>query len=64
MTSPGGTRWDQAVKRALLEVEGVEGVTASSQASLVGVAFDANKVTPELIRRKIESLGYTVIGSG
>ena len=57
-------RWEHGVKRALLEVEGVEGVTASSQASLVGVAFDASKVTPDLIREKIESLGYSVIGSG
>ena len=58
-TSLGAGRWEHGVKRALLEVDGVEGVTTSSQASLVGVAFDASKVTPDLIRERIESLGTT-----
>lgn len=57
-------RWEHGVKRALLDVEGVKGVTASSQMSLVGVAFDATKVTPDLIKERIESLGYSVIASG
>ena len=57
-------RWEQGVKRALLEIDGVEGVTASSQASLVGVAFDSKKVDPDVIRERIESLGFSVISSG
>jgi copper chaperone CopZ len=51
---------ESAVKRALQQVEGVEEVTASHSAGLVGVRFDTAKVTPALLKEKIESLGYDV----
>ena len=51
---------ENAVKRALQRVDGVEEVTASHDAGLVGVRFDAAKVTPEVLRERIESLGYDV----
>ena len=51
---PTWDRWEQRVKRALLEIDGVEGVTASSQASLVGIAFDAIKVTLRALKKLAE----------
>ncbi len=51
---------ENAVKRTLLKVDGVEDVSASHAAGLVGVRFDADKVTPALLKEKIESLGYAV----
>ena len=53
---------ENAVKRSLQLVEGVEGVTASYKANLVGVEFDAIKVTPTQIEETIETLGYKVSG--
>ena len=37
-----------------------EEVTASHTESLVGVTFDPSKVTPAVLREKIEGLGYDV----
>jgi copper chaperone CopZ len=51
---------ESAVKRALQKVDGVEDVTASHSAGLVGIRFDATKVTPALLKERIESLGYDV----
>ena len=51
---------ENAVKRSLLQTEGVEEVTASHDANLVGVTFDPAKVTPTVLREKIEALGYDV----
>jgi copper chaperone len=51
---------ENAVKRALKNVDGVEDVTASHGAGLVGVRFDATKVTPAILKEKIELLGYDV----
>lgn len=51
---------ENAVRRTLQQVDGIEEVTASHDASLVGVNFDQSKVTPEVIKAKIESLGYVV----
>jgi len=51
---------ENAVKRTLLQTDGVEEVTASHTESLVGVTFDPSKVTPVVLREKIESLGYDV----
>jgi Cu+-exporting ATPase len=51
---------ENAVKRVLMQTEGVEAVTASYTASIVGVTFDPAKVTPEVFRQKIEALGYQV----
>ena len=51
---------ESAVKRTLQKVDGVEDVTASASAGLVGVRFDAAKVTPAMLKERIESLGYDV----
>jgi copper chaperone len=51
---------ENAVKQTLLKTDGVEEVTASHSASLVGVTFDPAKVTPAVLREKIEGLGYDV----
>ncbi len=51
---------ENAVKRALQQIEGVEDVTASHDAGLVGVRFDAAKVTPAVLKERIELLGYDV----
>jgi copper chaperone len=51
---------EQAVKRALQQIEGVQTVTASHSANQVGVTFDTAKVTPVLLKERIEALGYQV----
>jgi len=51
---------ESAVTRTLQRVDGVEEVTASHSAGLVGIRFDATKVTPAVLKEKIESLGYDV----
>jgi copper chaperone CopZ len=51
---------ENAVKRTLEKLDGVEEVTASHTAGLVGVRFDADRVTPAVLKEKIESLGYAV----
>jgi len=51
---------ENAVKRTLQRVDGVEDVTASHAAGLVGVRFDDAKVTAETLKGKIESLGYVI----
>ena len=51
---------ETAVKRTLLQTDGVEEVTASHHESLVGVTFDPAKVTPAVLREKIAALGYDV----
>ena len=51
---------ESAVRRALQQVEGVEDVSASHAASLVGVTYDPEKVTRAMVTEKIESLGYAV----
>ncbi len=51
---------ESAVRRALQQVEGVEEVSASHAASLVGVTYDPEKVTRAMVTEKIESLGYAV----
>lgn len=51
---------ENAVKRTLLQTAGVESVTASHDANLVSVTFDAGRVTPSVLREKIEALGYEI----
>jgi copper chaperone CopZ len=51
---------EHAVKRALQQIEGVENVTASHSANRVGVTFDAGKVSPLVLKARIEALGYEV----
>jgi copper chaperone len=51
---------ETAVKRALGQLAGVEEVSASHTANLVGVRYDTDKVTRAMVREKIEALGYEV----
>ena len=51
---------ENAVKRAVRQLAGVEEVTASHTANQVGVTFDENKVNAGMIRDQIASLGYQV----
>ena len=51
---------ENAVKRTLLQTDGVEEASASHTEQLVGVTFDPAKVTPATLREKIEGLGYDV----
>jgi copper chaperone len=51
---------ENAVRRTLSRVEGVESVTADHSTGQVGVTFDPAKVTPTVIREEIEGLGYDV----
>lgn len=56
--------WEHAVKRALRQIDGVEGVTASYKANLVGITFDTAKVTVAALTAHVESLGYDVVTCG
>jgi copper chaperone CopZ len=56
--------WEHVVKRDLHQVGGVEGVTASYKANLIGVTFDASKITPAALQERIEALGYDVVPCG
>ena len=51
---------ENAVKRAVRQIAGVEDVTASHAANQVDVTFDGDKVNPGMIRERIATLGYTV----
>ena len=51
---------ENAVKRAVRQIDGVEEVKASHSANEVDVTFDGGKVSPKMIRDRIESLGYSV----
>ena len=55
---------ENAIKRALQQIDGVEKVTASHSANQVGVTFDTAKVTPVLLKERIEALGYEVAPAG
>jgi copper chaperone CopZ len=51
---------ENAVKRALSMLEGVDAVTASHAGNSVSVTHDPAKVSVEAIQQKIEALGYHV----
>jgi copper chaperone len=51
---------ENAVKRALQQLPGVESVSASHAANRVGVTYDEGKVSRAQLREKIEALGYNV----
>ena len=51
---------ENAVKRALGQMDGVEDVSASHSANLVGVRYDTDKITRAMVKEKIEALGYEV----
>ena len=52
--------WEHALKEALRRVDGVVGVTASYKASLIGITFDASKVSSSALLARLEKLGYEV----
>jgi copper chaperone CopZ len=41
-------------------LDGVEDVSASHAANLVGVSYDTDKITRAMVKEKIEALGYEV----
>jgi copper chaperone CopZ len=53
---------ENAVKRAVMKLEGVEDVSASHRESQVLVRADTAKVSVDAIRRQIEAIGYAVGG--
>lgn len=55
-----GSGWEHALKEALRQIDGVVGVTASYKASLIGITFDASKVSSGALRAHVEALGYDV----
>ncbi|MBI2188905.1 MAG: heavy-metal-associated domain-containing protein [Acidobacteria bacterium] len=59
-----GSGWEHALKEALRSVDGVVGVTASYKASLIGITFDAARISREALRARVEALGYDVITCG
>jgi copper chaperone CopZ len=55
-----GSGWEHALKEALRQVDLVVGVTASYKASLIGITYDASKVSSGALRARVEKLGYEV----
>jgi copper chaperone len=51
---------ENAVTRAVRQLAGVTNVTASHAAAAVDVTYEGETVTRELIRERIERLGYKV----
>ena len=51
---------ENAVKRTLTQMAGVQDVQASHRAKAVQVTFDETRLTPAAIRQAIEGLGYAV----
>ena len=62
--NPVCSGWEYALKRALRQIDGVEGVTASYKANLVGITFDASKVSDVALTAHVEALGYDVVRCG
>jgi copper ion binding protein len=52
---------ENAVKRAVGQLDGVAEVAASHEAEEVVVTYDAARVGPEAIAAKIQRLGYQVV---
>ena len=53
---------ENAVRRTLMKLDGVQEVSASHAESRVVVNRDPQKVTADAIRKQIEALGYRVVG--
>ena len=51
---------ENAVKRTLTQLSGVQSVNASHQLNHVDVTYDGDKVTPAQLKAGIEALGYSV----
>ncbi len=52
---------ENAVKRTLMQMNGVKQVSASHAEEKVDVTYDAGKVTPETIAERIQKIGYAVV---
>ncbi len=55
------TGCENAIKRAVKQVTGVQEVAASHAAGTVEVTYDPDKATPAQFEQKIEALGYQVV---
>jgi copper chaperone CopZ len=62
--NPVCSGWEHALKRALRQIDGVEGVTTSYKAHLVGITFDTARITDAALTAHVESLGYDVVRCG
>ena len=51
---------ENAIKRTLHQLAGVDDVKASHRENLVGVTFDPDKVDAATIKERIAGLGYEV----
>lgn len=51
---------ENAVKKSLMKIDGVESVDASHTRESVAVVYRAGSVTPAQITSAIDALGYTV----
>jgi copper chaperone len=51
---------ENAVRKALQQIDGIEEVSASHRTNLVGISYDADKVTRAMVKERIETLGYEV----
>jgi copper chaperone CopZ len=54
------TGCENAIKRVLKQVNGVEEVAASHKEGTVDVTYDTDKATTDVFTQKIEALGYRV----
>jgi copper chaperone len=50
---------ENAVKRTLLKLEGVEAVAASHEQNAVTVVYEPARISPERMARAIQDLGYS-----
>lgn len=62
--NPVCSGWEHEVKRALRDVDGVQGITASYKANLIGVTFEPSRIAAATLTQLIEALGYDVIPCG
>jgi copper chaperone CopZ len=51
---------ENAVKRTLMKLDGVESVSASHTENRVVASYDPARVAPVTMRKAIEALGYNV----
>ncbi len=55
------TGCENAIKRVLKQVNGVQDVAASHAAGTVDVTYDADRTDTAQFKQKIEALGYQVV---
>jgi copper chaperone len=56
------TGCENAIKRVLKQVPGVDEVVASHKDGTVDVTYEADQATPATFKQKVEGLGYQVVG--